>query len=742
MDNVDGRETYTGFEASSCILNFFNLDTAARDLPELNFSELPAFPQIKQVFGRFIEMIETLLMNCDSSQISFNAFNNPEFRKTFYSKLHFIFSEKVEPRILLLKDAIKEGGLTEKEFPEGWEDRIRYAMAWAFLIHYGEKRKGEKEYDPKTGEELDENLDYIRHILRVLFFETRRNVGLIDESTACLGIYHDIKENFDRGIIRILGVPKEGVDVLMRLFFEEIDAHTSPILSRKNIKMSDLIDIVSKKKEEGVLRTRHTLRLFLALCSCLDNPDLFIDYLRSIPVKMADRLDNEKTSRYLLENKPESFIDMMDETFYIFVPFAERLGMIAAFDSILDFCRIIDRKEWQAFFDFRKELLATHDVVSDFNRRIAAEIERRSIGQFQLGRDYVITMRPRSLRTRKSAISRGCKMRYSSASLTVPQIKAMSRGFLNYVIFTPLINDDSRRELLVGIARNVFADMFPELVSIDKYKTDRRTTLGSMFHFATDEKTERPSDAGESKFGTVAYRIFRSPRDLRKNLHGLIHLAIIDDDEEAKKRLIVLFRDAQRYVGHLASQLDFLEKNLSAESVVQYTRRRAESVVENQLHYPLSSSYEIPANVSNTMLKNLIGLVERRVLALFVKPVKIRIRIIQEREDKSIIRDFGYVDIPSGSTPAYALLHTAPQCLLYDIKKCRVRSSIQKRFSECDFAEQVLKAGNILEIYIGETAAAESRQADQIEKAAIGLDEFVLQKIRDEYLGKRKKLSY
>ncbi|MBI5152085.1 hypothetical protein HZA39_00980 [Candidatus Peregrinibacteria bacterium] len=730
-EHIEFGESRETSNVSSYVKDFFDVDKVADELPDLKLKEIPAYNQAKEIFGTFSEILNELATRIDIKNTNFTLLNNADFKKVFYNKLTFIFSEKIEPRLAEAKKYIDYFDL-KKQFPEGWEDRTRYFAAWPFLIHFGEARKGEKDYNPETGEETDIFLDYIRHPARVSG-EFNKTVGLLDEPTLELASCHDIKENFPRGIFTLLQIPEKDIEAILPQILSTMDNHQSSILQEANVPFSDLVNVMSKKRAEGILRPRHTLNLFLDLTNLLHNPEIFMQYLRCILVKMPDRLDNSKTSIYLKEKDPTSFSRMMEETLYNFIPLADVLGMTNVDDWLKDFYELIDRRTWKPFFDFRKELLMKFDFQEEFKAAISKAITAKAPAEnFTCGKDYIIELRPRALRYRQKEVIRQRLPKESAEELSTGDIMKLSQPFLNYVVFIPLIKDEARRQKLVQTAQDVFKEKFPNEISA-LYRFDKNTSLGRMFNFTSDI-AYGGKGGGENKqikFGAVVYKIFDSLQTMRKEFYGLIHAAFIDKDEDAKNKIIELFNNIKPYVDNLASQLELLDKikNLVSQRT-DATKKKVEKTINSKTISPIDQINEILQDSDADILRYLTEVVERKILALFAETIKINFTVVFGGEEINL----GQLDLPKGADVSCALLHLFPTLLLsknqYEINKVKTSSRLvlRRQFEDNDS----------LKVYVGEPADVNT-QKQQIQKASKSLRENVLSEIAFKYIGYRPK---
>lgn len=733
------------------IRDFFSIPKASAQMPDIKFLQTAdgqhIVSSVLSFFGQKLFELAQSWKDLDATNVS--LLNDPDFQRVFYEKLAFIMSEKVANRTPKLLDELFASNQTmNKLYPFGYKDRLLHAAILSFVIHYGDKRDGENDYDHKTGEELPNvPLDYIRHPLRVGLVEMDdRNVGRIDEATAALGFYHDIFENFHNGFFKLLNVPHGEASQMLPYIRGYMNLCQSPALNDAGVLISDLIEPIGAEKNEKISRQRRTITMFHDICSKLDEPKKFLQYLRDIVVKDADRSNNGKTSEFLKTRRPGSFEAMMDETLYNYIPLSDALGMVSALDSLLDFYHITDRREWQEFANKDKDRRKMLDIENIFRSRVAEEINSRlPDDKFEIGKDYNIFFRPRALRHRKEAISKTMQ-KESIERMSEQQLKAMSRAFLNYVIFYPLTEDPALREKLVGVARNVFDDMFkPSHGLADKYEHDRKTQLGSMFTFASDEGVKSPEGKEQVKFGAVVHKIFNSPEAMKKDMHGLIHSLLICGDKDAETRVFKLFREIKKYVDNLKNQLDILDKalavseeDLTADSKIAGVRGKILSVMgeAERVSRIDISLHEILAEADPKILKILIALVERKILALFAKPIKVDFRIIQEKEDRNVIKNFGAVEIPKGSSAACALLHLAPHCLLYEIKRCCVKCSKEKSetFEGSEALNCKMRNRMAVDIFVSDIKPHLDEQSGNIEAAAENLDDSVLKPIRNKYL--------
>ncbi|HBB03121.1 MAG: hypothetical protein US89_C0016G0008 [Candidatus Peregrinibacteria bacterium GW2011_GWF2_38_29] len=722
MSKENGAEHYEGVrECPDYVADFFDLDEICQRFPDLGvrLEKMPALPQIDKVFTFFsLEFPNVYSRIQEPNETNLRILKHKNYQRIFYEKLIDIFETKVEPRIAVIKKSINEMGLSEKQFAPGWEDRLRYDVAWAFLIHFRQKRH-ESDYDPKTGEQIPgKQLDYIRHPLRVALSETRPvSVGLLDETTVELGILHDVVEDFGRGFFGEKGInlPKTALDYLKGKVLDQIDDNQNPSLNESGDKMSRLISIISKADNDEMSREQHLIELLGRLTyvpklpegrTPEDRTEWFLNNLKCFIVKILDRLDNEQTSHYLKTKKPVIFEAMMNETSYVFYICAIYFGMTSAADWITDFIELIDKSEWRPFFNLRKEVIKAYDPEAALIRFFQTEMEKRAgiIGFSPIyGQDYAIISRPRALRHRKDAIKRKSR-RAMPSSVSVSGAKAMSQPFQHNVIFVPSTNDSFSNQTIADVARQIFVKYF-EPLDVGVYKEDRDTPFGSMFEYATDRRKSVGSD--RSHFGDVVYAVFDSPSDMRKHFYGLIHSAVIDGDEMAMAYMIEAFRRIADRVVKIQSQFSCLDSiSQILEMVVKNARRLAFETVDAPADSDLP---KIPGTISPNVISELKKLIEFNVYALFPPMVKASVKISRRKNGVLKTEDFGEIDLPLGSNVAYTLFNVTSTSLFYRIIGCSVGPNL-------DNFRYVIQNGDDVNIYVDEDdVLGEESQLLQIE---------------------------
>ncbi|KKQ71289.1 MAG: hypothetical protein UT33_C0010G0013 [Candidatus Peregrinibacteria bacterium GW2011_GWC2_39_14] len=715
-DGLEGREGVR--DCPDYVADFFDFEKACQKFPDLRakLEGMPAKDQIFKAFGFFsVEISDVYAQIENPEKVKISVLNGLEYQRMFYEKLIDIFVKKVEPRIWIIKKAAIDTGVPELEFPSGWEDRIRYDVAFAFVVHFGQKRH-ESDYDPETGESSGELLDYIRHPLRVALSETRPiSVGPIDEVTVGLAVLHDVVEDFGRGLFgeKGIGLPKKALDDLKSRMLQNIDENQPPSLSKSGDKMSRLISVVSKDDDPKKSREQHLIDLLKKLTFLPDDcvPDnrlgLFLNNLKCFVVKVLDRLDNEQTSRYLKDKKPVVFEAMMNETSFVFYIASMLFGMASAADWITDFVELIDKEAWRPFFNFKKIERKAYDPEASLIRFFQTKMEQHSgVTGFSpiYGHDYTIISRPRALRHRKEAFDE--KARTHDHPVSSFEAEAMSQPFQHNIIFVPLTGNPQMNLMIADVARSIFSEFFLPL-DRSEYSEDRNTLFGSLFEYARDrrssENVDRPS------LGEVVYKVFDGPEDMRKKLYGLIHSSIIDRDVFSMAYMDRAFKFIADYVTKLEFNSTCLDYADGLSAIVDVIEGLAFNVVEGVCGYDSSDTSRF---IDPKVVSELKKLVEFDVYALFAPVVNAKVKITRIKRGKQRVDDLGEISLPCGSSVAYALFHTLPTLL-----SCKILGRFDGKYFDGDICSPI-REGEDVNILIDEDSFLdEDLQAYQIEVA-------------------------
>ena len=96
-------------------------------------------------------------------------------------------------------------------FSDHWRENLKKAAYYVFFVHYGEKRKGEFDEDGKP-------LDYVYHVVNTSLSNLIVKVRFFCEPTVIAAMFHDVLENWDRGLISKLNLNNSDVENPGKLF--------------------------------------------------------------------------------------------------------------------------------------------------------------------------------------------------------------------------------------------------------------------------------------------------------------------------------------------------------------------------------------------------------------------------------------------------------------------------------------------------------------------------------------------
>ena len=183
--------------------------------------------------------------------------------------------------------------------PDLDEDLLRHAYVFAANRHQGQVRR--------SGEA------YFIHPLTVAWILAEME---LDEVAIAAGLLHDLLEDTDTTA-------------------EELELEFGPDVTRLVVALTKLSDFESSFTSREATEAENFRRLLLAS----------MDDVRVILVKLADRLHNMRTLKYL---RPDRQVAIARETLDIFAPIANRLGIGSVKIEMEDLCfRYLHPKEWE-----------------------------------------------------------------------------------------------------------------------------------------------------------------------------------------------------------------------------------------------------------------------------------------------------------------------------------------------------------------------------------------------------------
>ncbi len=183
--------------------------------------------------------------------------------------------------------------------PDLDEDLIRHSYVFAANRHQGQVRR--------SGEA------YFIHPLTVAWILAEME---LDEVAIAAGLLHDLLEDTDTTA-------------------EELELEFGPDVTRLVVALTKLSDFESSFTSREATEAENFRRLLLAS----------MDDVRVILVKLADRLHNMRTLRFL---RPDRQVAIARETLDIFAPIANRLGIGSVKIEMEDLCfRYLHPKEWE-----------------------------------------------------------------------------------------------------------------------------------------------------------------------------------------------------------------------------------------------------------------------------------------------------------------------------------------------------------------------------------------------------------
>jgi hypothetical protein len=238
------------------------------------------------------------------------------------------------------------------KFQPGWQDRIKKAAYLAFLLHFGAKRRSEK--DSNKPECL---LDYIYHVSRSAFRVAGNRVMFLDENLIIALLFHDLLEDSSKGLFRTLvleadfdpkllddldSYKKSGAlaqaKALVKTDYEpEIVAALRDEISKINDTLPDNLDMAAGvemvTKNESLVGGRP--RAFLNFLSQVKEQD-FPQMCLGLMIKFCDRADNAETyGKGSDETDPK--VIQIEREILVMMDIMKQTGLRNLYDHLCDF---------------------------------------------------------------------------------------------------------------------------------------------------------------------------------------------------------------------------------------------------------------------------------------------------------------------------------------------------------------------------------------------------------------------
>lgn len=496
------------------------------------------------------------------------------------------FIDHIDGDMVQLEVAVMKQPDSEKRFRPGWQSRIRNAAYLAFVSHYGQMRKGEKDQQGKP-------LQYIEHPRRAAFDAMIHKVGLIDEETFVATLLHDAKEDVSKSIfVQHAGAKKEqALDLIQNFVASE---HVQVRSGADAIDINKLLDYLDKNHAHDILgreaNRTEALMCMLHQFAIMSDEDFLKYGVRTLLVKISDRIDNDATIEKL---DPDRFTAIWLETCYFYLSLTRALHMRNCEEWFYDLIERVKSDERSRHQFRRLEDQRIHDLPAQFVERIYAEIERDGFSRDEL----TIIFRPRGIRF----------MQDREISLESGTAQTNSLRFNNFVNFIPVSKDPERNKKLVMIMQVVLRRLFPHQVPPSQFR-EASTRFGEKYQYLSDfplsaaladsgvypaASARTPNSSLKELYGTAGFRIFENYERFCADYYGKPHMALILGDASAEEDLFNL-RDNLR--SYSSSLLDVLKKidtlsvpDKDLEGVKGWIRQKYEAVM-TAFRKPLSSS--------------------------------------------------------------------------------------------------------------------------------------------------------
>ena len=331
-------------------------------------------------------------LGCEDSPL----FENKEVREDLLERLTE-FSYYVNEEIKYMKTTLK-GNEQYAKFSKDWVGHLTKAAYYAFFIHYGAKRKAEKDVNTQ------EPRDYVHHVMRSGFNCLIRKMRFFDEKTLLLCILHDTREDFDKGFLGLVHMDEEikpgeysskdfqkrfksartkTVEKKDKIFdaFSRMENDLDRFSNKRELSLSKLVILMTKTTGD---RNEAIVDLFYGIMSIEDPYERFSAF-RAVMGKIADRLDNIKSLVVNLgkENEivhaKEEIIS--DETWYLFLSLAKIFKMTNVAEWFYEYFYFKDLGERER----RGEERATAHFV--MRKKVTEKMGERRVEDYLLGDD-------------------------------------------------------------------------------------------------------------------------------------------------------------------------------------------------------------------------------------------------------------------------------------------------------------------------------------------------------------------
>ncbi|MFH1720195.1 MAG: hypothetical protein ABH856_01130 [Patescibacteria group bacterium] len=505
-------------------------------------------------------------------------------------------------------------------FPEGWDSRLERCMYLAFFVHYGAKRRAERDKD--TGEPLD----YIYHVMRSTFSDYAEKIGMLNEEATNTMALHDVFEDLGIGILGEKGfdIPEERMGEIARDVDEFICDVTKDGLNGGRY-LRKYLQILTK---DPVMKHRSRVRCSFDLIA--DVAESFvrtdnIEELIPLLLKNADNLDNHPSIS--VSQKPDEDRDSMrirmirDEINFFWISLCGRLGACNAKEWNFDFEYFVDPRKRQEAYG-REVMLREESERGDIKDAFYMDFHFGMMKEVPGidGADYWIESRPRSLGRR--SIVKGSEIETKRGR------EMHLQGFNHYIIFTCL-NDDRSGEISAA-ARKVFEGIFSRPVPKRYYGVEKKAAFGSKFTYGRDPEN----------YGAGAWRVCDTRESSERTFYGRVHAAYHHDDRECRDELRQFFRKLSIQINDLRKESAILDEIYEGDvtHAVRSTRGLVASNVSPQRG--TDARNYCPQLVDNPEGRDrLFELLEKRMLTIFAVKYPVTVSINEGRNLEVVVPD-------------------------------------------------------------------------------------------------------
>lgn len=281
---------------------------------------------VARFFDGFVEK-----MGLQDSEFFRHAECQEHFRQAFAE-----FRVYLDRQIKDIEDLTKEA-VHFHQFSENWQNLLRTAAYYAFFVHYGATRSGEKDASGKPKQ-------YVYHPVRSAFKIMGKRMWYLSEPEFVAAILHDTREDAHKGMLAVLTADKNALDrfaadcdtsFLSRFarqakggkrsealsHFAEMESYFDDQVARSGrqaLSVSELLTLLTKKSDN---RSRAFLQMMGYILQYDGKGRLFEAAVALDVVKASDRFDNTSS-----ESPSHSASRIKDETVYLFLVRAIAMG--------------------------------------------------------------------------------------------------------------------------------------------------------------------------------------------------------------------------------------------------------------------------------------------------------------------------------------------------------------------------------------------------------------------------------